>query len=62
MLREFGGINGKDMAVYRVYDGSLQNMIMYDKDGKVKSVDTRDLSEAMSDIFREYMQLKEVKG
>ena len=62
MLRGKGGLNGEDMGVYRVYEGGLQNLIMYDKDGNVKSVDTRDLSEAMSDIFREYMQLKEVKG
>ncbi len=50
------------MAVYRVYEGNLQNLVMYDKDGNVKSVDTRDLSEAMSDIFREYLQLKEMRG
>ena len=62
MLREQGGINSKDIAVYRVYEGELQNLMMYDSDGNVKSVDTRDLSEAMSDIYREYIQLKELKG
>lgn len=62
MLRENGGLLGDNISVYRVYDGNIQDMIMYDERGNIKSVDTRDLSEAMSDIYKEYMQLKDLKG
>lgn len=62
MLRENGGLLGDNLSVYRVYEGNIQDLMMYDEKGNIKSVDTRDLSEAMSVIYQEYMQLKGQKG
>jgi len=62
MLRENGGLPGENISVYRVYEGNIQDLMMYDEQGNLKSVDTRDLSEAMSVIYREYTQLKGQKG
>lgn len=62
MLRENGGLQRDNISVYRVYDGNIQDLMMYDEKGNIKSVDTRDLSEAMSSIYQEYIQLKGQKG
>lgn len=44
------------LSVYRVYNGEIQDLIMYGN-GKVV-VDTRDLSETMKTIYDEYKSLK----
>lgn len=62
MLRKNGGLLGDNISVCRVYEGNIQDLMMYDEQGNIKSVDTRDLSEAMSGIYQEYMQLKGLKG
>lgn len=62
MLRGNSGLLGDNLSVYRVYEGNIQDLMMYDEQGNIKAVDTRDLSEAMSTIYQEYTQLKGQKG
>lgn len=50
-------IDGNDLAVYRVYDGKLQNLMMNDDTSGEWIVNTNDLSEVMSDIYNEYVSL-----
>lgn len=50
----------KDIEVYSVYDGELFNLICHDGD-KQMLVDTRELSDPISYIYEEYIELKEKK-
>lgn len=50
-------LHGNDLAVYRVYDGHLQNLVQSDTEQKYWFVDTSDLAEPMSDILAEYQSL-----
>lgn len=45
-----------DLAVYRIYEGTLQNLMCVDENGNVY-VDTYDLTEPMEDIMNEYDEL-----
>ena len=47
-------INGNNLAVYRVYEGRLQNLIQYNEINGRISVNTADLAEPMSEVLREY--------
>ena len=49
-------IDKSDLAVYRIYDGTLQNLIATDDEGRI-FVDTQDLTEQMEDIMAEYEYL-----
>lgn len=47
-----------NLAVFRIYNGRLQNLMMRnDKTGET-FVDTRDLSEPIADIYKEYDELR----
>ena len=50
-------INPDDLAVYRVYEGQIQNLVGSDESGRVL-VDASDLSEEMDNIYNEYIGLK----
>lgn len=50
-------IDGKNVAVYRVCNGGLQNLMAQDDVTGEWMVDTTDLTEVMDDIFNEYMSL-----
>ena len=47
-------ISPGDLAVYRIYNGKLQNLIMHDNLREKWFVDTRDLSEPITRIYEEY--------
>lgn len=47
-------------AVYRIYDGSIQNLLMKNEKG-IDIVDTYDLTETMSSIFNQYKELTDDK-
>lgn len=47
-------ISSGDLAVYRIYNGKLQNLIMHDNLREKWFVDTRDLSEPITRIYEEY--------
>lgn len=49
-------ISKENLAVYRIYDGMLQNLIATDEEGRT-FVDTQDLTEQMEDIMTEYEYL-----
>lgn len=49
-------LDAGDLAVYRLFDGSAQNLLAEDENGKV-IVDTYDLTEMMSKIYNEYTEL-----
>lgn len=51
-------INIDDLAVYRLYNGSLQSLVAEDENGR-KFVDTYDLTEQMESIMNEYETLTE---
>ena len=46
-------IDKANLAVYRIYDGMLQNLIATDDEGRI-FVDTQDLTEQMENIMSEY--------
>lgn len=50
-------IQSEDLAVYRIYNGKLQNLMMMNKQTGEMFVDTRDLSETMKNIYQEYDSL-----
>ena len=56
--KEEGKLNVHDLAVYRLYNGSLQSLIGEDEKGR-KFVDTYDLTEQMEAIMNEYEALTE---
>lgn len=50
-------IDGNNVAVYRVFEGKLQNLVQYNEiNGKI-SVNTYDLAEPMSEMLEEYRAL-----
>lgn len=49
-------IDAADMVVYRIYDGSAQNLMNEDDKGNT-IVDTYDLTEMMSVIYHEFNEL-----
>lgn len=49
-------VDADDMAVYRIYDGSAQNLMSEDDKGNT-IVDTYDLTEMMSVIYHEFNEL-----
>lgn len=51
----------KDIEVYSVYNGELFSLICYDGDGQML-VDTTELSDPISYIYKEYNELKEKKN
>ena len=53
-------IDAADMAVYRIYDGSAQNLLNEDDKGNT-IVDTYDLTEMMSVIYHEFNELSKAK-
>lgn len=53
-------IDAADMAVYRIYDGSAQNLLSEDDKGNT-IVDTYDLTEMMSVIYHEFKELSKAK-
>ena len=50
-------ISNGDLAVYRIFDGEIQNLMVKTKGG-VTLVDTSDLTEQMQDIMFEYKMLQ----
>ena len=50
-------LTGEQMAVYRIYEGEVQNLLARDERGKW-IVDTFDLSEMMNQIYEEYRSLE----
>lgn len=57
LLRTENGLNYDDVGVYRVYNGTLQDLMLMDSNDKKTSVDTRDLSESMQEIYEQYLNL-----
>ena len=53
-------VDAGDMAVYRIYDGSAQNLMSEDEKGNT-IVDTYDLTEMMSVICHEFNELSKAK-
>lgn len=49
-------VDASEMAVYRIFDGKAQSLLVTDEDGKAM-VDTYDLTEMMSSIYSEYTEL-----
>lgn len=60
LLRSDRGIQGNQVAVYRVYEGELQDLILKNENGDV-AIDARDLSDAMRGIHSVYLSLKQVR-
>ena len=65
MLRRFSkgiesapSINASDIAVYRIYEGQIQNLMSENIATGETIVNTMDLSEDMEDIYNEYINLK----
>lgn len=52
-------LKARDLSVFRVYGGRVQNLMAEDADNGESVVDTSDLSAEMEDIFNEYMALGE---
>ena len=50
-------VNASDMAVYRIYNGQMQDLLAQDDKGRT-IVDTYDLTEMMSNIYREFNELE----
>lgn len=51
-------LSAQDMAVYRIFDGRLQSLLVQTQDGRYL-VDTSDLTEQMKSILSEYRSLTE---
>ena len=49
-------LNNSNTAVYRIYEGATQDLLMQDDKGHW-IVDTYDLSEMMSSIYNEFVRL-----
>lgn len=58
--KEKAKLNSNNTAVYRIYDGSIQNLLMKNEKG-IDIVDTYDLTETMSSIFNQYKELTDDK-
>ena len=60
LRRPATGIHLSDdaVAVYRVYDGHIQDLVMRQNDSSRIYIDTRDLSETMQTIYEQYTELK----
>lgn len=56
IIRKGETLTGNDLGVYRIYNGELQNLMMKTEAGKW-IVNTRDLTEPMTNILQEYRQL-----
>ena len=50
-------VNNSEMAVYRVFEGELQDLMVKTQDG-TPIVDTSDLTEQMQKIMSEYKALR----
>ncbi len=50
-------VNHDQMAAYRIYEGTMQNLVVQNEQGDYL-VDTFDLAEEMSNIYNEYQSLK----
>lgn len=50
-------VSASNMAVYRIYEGQVQNLLVQDDKGH-SVVDTYDLTEMMGNIYREFNELK----
>ena len=50
-------VNHDKMAVYRIYEGTTQNLIVQNEQG-IYLVDSFDLAEEMSNIYNEYQSLR----
>ncbi|MBO4602844.1 MAG: AAA family ATPase [Salinivirgaceae bacterium] len=59
LLKKEGGIDRNNIAVYRVYDGTIQDLMLRNDRNQIVSVDTRDLSESMKEIYQQYMDLNQ---
>lgn len=51
-------IDGDKVAVYRVYDGKLQNLMQSNKDNGMVSVNSADFAEPISEMLEEYRSLR----
>ena len=49
-------LNNNNTAVYRIYEGEIQDLLMQDEQGHW-IVDTYDLSEMMNTIYNEFVNL-----
>ncbi|MBR1835497.1 MAG: AAA family ATPase [Bacteroidales bacterium] len=50
------------LGVYRVYNGTIQNLMLHEDNSDDIAVDTRDLSETMQTIYNEYVELASAKA
>lgn len=53
LISDGGKLSPESLAVYRVYDGGIQNLMMALPDGRIR-VNTEDLSETMEYIYENY--------
>lgn len=51
-------IDGDKVAVYRVYDGKLQNLMQSNKENGMVSVNSADFAEPISEMLEEYRSLR----
>ena len=49
-------LNDRNTAVYRIFEGEIQDLLMQDEHGHW-IVDSYDLSEMMNNIYREFVNL-----
>ena len=51
-------IDAKDLGVYMMHDGSIQNLMMHNNDYSEWAVDATPHTEVMNDIYNEYVSLR----
>jgi len=55
-------LDREQLGVYRVYNGTIQNLMLHGDNSDDIAVDTRDLSETMQTIYNEYVELASAKA
>ena len=55
-------LDREQLGVYRVYNGTIQDLMLHGDNPDDIAVDTRDLSETMQTIYNEYVELASTKG
>jgi hypothetical protein len=55
-------LDREQLGVYRVYNGTIQDLMLHGDNPDDIAVDTRDLSETMQTIYNEYVELASAKG
>ena len=55
-------LDREQLGVYRVYNGTIQDLMLHVDNSDDIAVDTRDLSETMQAIYNEYVELASAKA